>query len=125
MTVPRLPSDLQPPRMGALARLPVFLALAGRRAVMAGGNGPAAWKAELLSAAGANVEVFAATPGEELAGLAEKPPHGAITIHRRDITADDFAGAAIAVGAFADDGEGARFAAMARAHGVPVNVIDK
>jgi uroporphyrin-III C-methyltransferase/precorrin-2 dehydrogenase/sirohydrochlorin ferrochelatase len=111
--------------MDALARLPVFLALEGRRAVMAGGNAAAAWKAELLSAAGANVEVFATAPGEELVGLAENPPRGAVTIHRRDVTADDFSGAAIAVGAFADDGDAAQFAATARAQGVPVNVIDK
>src|SRR5262249_34386361 len=50
---------------------------------------------------------------------------GAVTIHRRAITADDFAGAAVAVGAFADDGDAAQFAAAARVRGVPVNVIDK
>jgi uroporphyrin-III C-methyltransferase/precorrin-2 dehydrogenase/sirohydrochlorin ferrochelatase len=65
------------------------------------------------------------TPGDELVGLAANPPRGAVTIHRRDITTDDFAGAAIAVGAFADDGNAEKFAATARAHGVPVNVIDK
>jgi uroporphyrin-III C-methyltransferase/precorrin-2 dehydrogenase/sirohydrochlorin ferrochelatase len=125
MTAPRLPADLQPPRMDTLARLPIFLALDGKRAVMAGGNAAAVWKAELLSAAGANVEVFAAAPVDELVGLAENPPRGTVTIHRRDITADDFAGTAIAVGAFADDGDAAQFAATARARGVPVNVIDK
>ena len=125
MTVPRLPADLRPPRMDALARLPIFLALEGRRAVMAGGDEATAWKAELLSAAGANVEVFAAAPADELVGLAAHPPRGAVTIHRRAIAADDFAGAAVAVGAFADDGDAAQFAATARACGVPVNVIDK
>jgi uroporphyrin-III C-methyltransferase/precorrin-2 dehydrogenase/sirohydrochlorin ferrochelatase len=125
MTTPRLPADVQPPRMGALARLPVFLALDGKRAVMAGGSVAAAWKAELLSAAGANVEVFAAAPADELVGLAENPPRGAVTIYRRGIAADDFVGAAVAVGAFEDDGDAAQFAATARARGVPVNVIDK
>src|SRR5216683_2264417 len=125
MTAPRLPTDLHPPRMDALARLPVFLALEGRRAVVAGGNAQAAWKAELLSAAGANVEVFAETPADELVGLAENPPRGTVTICRRHVTADDFAGAAVAVGAFEDDGDAAQFAATARARGVPVNVIDK
>jgi len=125
MTAPRLPTDLQPPRMDALARLPVFLALEGRRAVVAGGNVQAAWKAELLSAAGANVEVFAEAPADELVGLAQNPPRGAVTINRRDVAADDLAGAAVAVGAFADDGDAAQFAAAARARGVPVNVIDK
>src|SRR5215470_1042338 len=125
MTASRLPTDLQPPRMDALARLPVFLALEGRRAVVAGGNAQAAWKAELLSAAGANVEVFAEAPADELVGLAQNPPRGAVTINRRQVTADDFTGAAVAVGAFADDGDAAQFAGAARARGVPVNVIDK
>jgi uroporphyrin-III C-methyltransferase/precorrin-2 dehydrogenase/sirohydrochlorin ferrochelatase len=108
-----------------LARLPVFLAIEGKRAVVAGGNAQAAWKAELLSAAGANVEVFAPAPADELAGLAQSPPRGGVVIHRRAIAPDDFAGAAVAVGAFADDGDAAQFAAAARARGVPVNVIDK
>jgi uroporphyrin-III C-methyltransferase / precorrin-2 dehydrogenase / sirohydrochlorin ferrochelatase len=125
MTVPRLPADLQPPRMDALARLPVFLALEGKRAVMAGGNAQAAWKAELMSAAGANVEVFAQAPGEEIVGLAATPPRGAIAIRQRRWSADDLAGAAIAVGAFDHDHDAAEFAAAARAAGVPVNVIDK
>src|SRR5215468_3356482 len=125
MTSPRLPTELHPPRMDALARLPVFLALEGKRAVVAGGNAQAAWKAELLSAAGAIVEVFAQAAADELVGLAQSPPRGPVTIHRRDITANDFAGAAIAVGAFADDGNAEKFAATARARGVPVNVIDK
>src|SRR5215469_4540730 len=100
MTSPRLPTDLHPPRMNALARLPVFFALEGRRAVVEGGNAQAAWKAELLSAAGAQVEVFAESPAEELVALAAAPPRGPVTIHGRTVTADDFADAAIAVGAF-------------------------
>ena len=34
--------------MGALARLPVFLSLDRKRAVLVGGNPAAAWKAELV-----------------------------------------------------------------------------
>src|SRR6266436_2620631 len=51
MTAPRLPTDLQPPRMDALARLPVFLALEGRRAVVAGGWAEAArrWRGVLFA----------------------------------------------------------------------------
>jgi uroporphyrin-III C-methyltransferase/precorrin-2 dehydrogenase/sirohydrochlorin ferrochelatase len=112
--------------MDALARLPLFFALDGKRAVVAGGNAQAAaWKAELLSAAGAHVEVFADGPAEELIGLAAAPPRGPVAIHRRPVAADDFIGAAIAVGAFEDDTAAAQFAAAARAHGVPVNVIDR
>src|SRR5215467_6725926 len=125
MPAARLPADLQPPRMDALARLPLFFALDAKRVVVAGGNAQAAWKAELLSAAGAQVEVFAEAPTEELVGLANAPPRGSVTIHRRAATADDLVGAAIAIGAFDHDGAAAQFAAAARMHGVPVNVIDR
>ncbi len=57
--VSRLPSERRPARIGALAVLPVFLTLKDKRAVVAGGTAAAAWKAELLAAAGARVEVYA------------------------------------------------------------------
>jgi uroporphyrin-III C-methyltransferase/precorrin-2 dehydrogenase/sirohydrochlorin ferrochelatase len=111
--------------MGPLARLPVFLSLDGKRAVLAGGSPAAAWKAELLSAAGARVEVYAAGICDELQQLVTEPPRGAVIINRRAWSAEDFDGAAIAVGAFEDDEAAAGFASAARAAGVPVNVIDK
>ena len=69
----RTPSETTPPRMEPLARLPVFFALDGKRAVVAGGTPAAAWKAELLSAAGAAVEVYAAEPCEELRRARGRP----------------------------------------------------
>lgn len=121
----RTPSEAKPARMGALARLPVFLSLDGKRAVLAGGSAAAAWKAELLSASGARVEVYATDICDELQQLAADPPRGAIVIHRCKWSADNFDDAAIAVGAFEDDEGAAAFATAARAAGVPVNVIDK
>ena len=115
----------QTPRMGALARLPIFLALAGKRVVVAGGGAAAAWKAELLSASGARVDVLASHPGEELAAIAAQAPPGAIALHARAWQAGDLSGAALAVGGFDDEEEAQRFASAARAAGVPVNVIDK
>jgi uroporphyrin-III C-methyltransferase/precorrin-2 dehydrogenase/sirohydrochlorin ferrochelatase len=103
----------------------VFLALEGRRAVVAGGSPAAAWKAELLSASGAHVEVYALEACDELLQLAADPPRGAITINRRAWTADDVKDAAVAIGAFEDDAGAAAFASAARSVGVPVNVIDK
>jgi uroporphyrin-III C-methyltransferase/precorrin-2 dehydrogenase/sirohydrochlorin ferrochelatase len=120
------PPRLQrPPRMAALARLPVFLALEGKRAVVAGDGPPVAWKAELLSAAGAAVALFAEYPCADVRAVATQPPRGAIVLHQRAWRAEDFAGAAIAVGGFDGDREAQRFADAARAAGVPVNVIDK
>jgi uroporphyrin-III C-methyltransferase / precorrin-2 dehydrogenase / sirohydrochlorin ferrochelatase len=118
-------SDMRPARMTPLARLPVFLKLDGRRAIVAGGSPAAAWKAELLSAAGAMVDVYAADPCGELVALADAAPRGAVTIHPRAWAPADCAGAAIAIAACDDDGAAARFAAAGRAAGVPVNVIDK
>lgn len=121
----RTPAETKPPRMEPLARLPLFFALEGKRAVVAGGGLGAAWKAELLSATGAGVEVFASDPSEEMIAVAGDPPKGAIAIHRREWCADDLADAAIAIGGFESEEESARFAQSARAAGVPVNVIDK
>jgi len=111
--------------MQPLARLPVFLSLAGKRAVLAGGTPAAAWKAELLSAAGAEVDVFAEEVSDEMLALAAEPPGSAVLFHLRPWEAGDFRNAAIAVGAFANDDDAARFAAAARKAGVPVNVVDK
>ena len=121
----RNPSEASRARMQALARLPVFLALEGKRAVLAGGSPAAAWKAELLSASGANVEVYTVDPCEELTQLAADPPGGSIAINRCTWTVEDLKGAAVAIGAFDDDPGAAAFASAARAVGVPVNVIDK
>ncbi len=125
MTVSRVPLEQKPPRMESLARLPLFFALDGKRALVAGGNAPAAWKAELLSAAGAQVDVYAETPGDELLTLAALPPRGPVVLHRRAWQERDLEGAAIAIGACDDEHDAARFSSAARAMGVPVNVIDK
>ena len=121
----RTPAEIRTTRIGALARLPAFFALDNKRAVVAGGSPAATWKAELLSAAGARVEVFAAAPSEEMLALAAAPPRGAVVVHQRAWHAGDFNGTAIAVADCADDNEAAAFAAAARAAGVPVNVIDR
>src|SRR6187549_1896965 len=116
----RRPSESRPPRMEVLARLPVFYALAGKRAVVAGGSAAAAWKAELLAAAGAAVDAHAEHPGDEMIAIAAQ---ASITIHRRAVTAADLRGAAMAIGAFETDPVAAAFATLARQAGVPVNVI--
>ena len=66
MTDARKPAETRPARMEELARLPVFYALAGKRALVVGGRGPAAWKVELLSATGAAVDVVASEVSEEM-----------------------------------------------------------
>lgn len=112
-------------RMTPFSRLPVFLSLSGRRAVVAGGNAAAAWKVELLSAAGAEVDVFAPEASEELRTTLAQPPDGRIIHYPREWDAADLHGAALAVGAFEDDSTAARFAQTAQALSIPFNVIDK
>jgi uroporphyrin-III C-methyltransferase/precorrin-2 dehydrogenase/sirohydrochlorin ferrochelatase len=118
-------STAHPRRMRTLARLPIFLALTGKRALIAGDGAPVAWKAELLSAAGAEVAVFAERPCEELRAVAAQAARAAIVLHQRAWRIEDFTGAAVAVGGFDDDAEAERFARAARAAGIPVNVIDR
>jgi uroporphyrin-III C-methyltransferase/precorrin-2 dehydrogenase/sirohydrochlorin ferrochelatase len=121
----RNPREAPTPRMEALARLPIFLALEHKRAVLVGSSAAAAWKAELLSAAGARVDAYAVEASPELLAIAGEPPLGPVTVHARAFEPADLAGAAIAVGAIGDESQAETFAAVARAAGVPVNVVDK
>jgi len=121
----RAPEQIGTVRMAPLSRLPAFFALNGKRAVIAGGSAAAAWKVELLSAAGAQVEVFAPQASDDMLALASAPPNGAVVIQRRNWSVDDFHGAAIAVADCTDDEAAAQFATAARNAGVPVNLIDR
>src|SRR5260370_7806084 len=97
MNASRIPAEAREPRMEPLARLPVFLALDGKRAVVAG-NGPgAAWKAELLSAAGAAVDVYAEQPCDEFLAITANPPRGAVVQHDPPWQAEDLPAPPIAL----------------------------
>ena len=122
------PARTRPQRMGDLATLPVFFDLKTKRVVMSGGSDGAAWKAELLAASGATVELYcpADAIGEEMRTvLALAFPDGAIRHHDRPWATDVFATAALAVADCESEGEAQAFFCAARAAGVPVNVIDK
>jgi uroporphyrin-III C-methyltransferase / precorrin-2 dehydrogenase / sirohydrochlorin ferrochelatase len=112
-------------RIDALSSLPIFLKLAGRRAVIAGDSEAALWKAELVAACGADVEIFAGRDGSRFRTLAENPPAGSVRVHSRDWRKGDLAGAAIAIADLATDDEAERFADAARRVGVPFNIVDK
>jgi uroporphyrin-III C-methyltransferase/precorrin-2 dehydrogenase/sirohydrochlorin ferrochelatase len=124
--ISRKPAEAAPQRMGALSKLPVFLDLSGRRAVVAGGSAAAAWKAELLAAAGARVEVYAEDITPEMANLLDRGAAGGSLIrHVRPWSVDCFAGAAIALADIETKEAAHAFYCAATAAGVPVNVIDK
>lgn len=108
--------------MNSLATLPIFLRLSGVKAVLAGNGEPAAWKTELLAAAGAKLTLLAPDPA---AKLAEAASRAGVEILRRAWIPADFEGAVIALLEPEDDEEAARFRAAARAAGALVNVIDR
>src|SRR3954468_10824709 len=111
MTMHSAPTQVRPARLKPLAKLPVFLDLAGKRAVVAGEGAPVVWKAELLAAAGAAVAVYAPRPDPELVALADGLPE--VMLVRRSWRAADLHGAAFAVADIADAEEAERFAAAA------------
>ena len=108
--------------MNSLANLPVFLRLAGAKVVLAGDGDAAAWKAELLAAAGADLRLLAPAPGARLRAAAERL---GLAMGLRAWESADFEGATIALLETADEAEAARFRAAARAGGALVNVIDR
>lgn len=125
--LPQQRNDM-PARMEPLAKLPVFWALEGKRVVVAGGTDAAMWKAELLAACGACVDIYAETFSEAFDALfARAPDHPAarLTPHARRWMPADLGEATLAVGDCAEDVEARAFVAAARAAGVPVNIIDK
>ncbi|WP_158266313.1 siroheme synthase CysG [Allosphingosinicella deserti] len=91
-----------PARIAPLPNLPVFHKLTGRKVVVVGASEGAAWKVELLQAAGADVVQLTDTwvPG-------------------------DLQGAALAIADMPDRKEALRFVTAARAAGAPVNIIDQ
>ena len=121
--VSRQPSETGPARIGALSVLPVFLDLSGKRAIVAGGSEAAAWKAELLAAAGARVALYAAELSDEMTLLLARET--GIVHHARDWGHDCFQDAAVALADAEDDIEAASFEMAARAAGVPCKVIDR
>jgi uroporphyrin-III C-methyltransferase/precorrin-2 dehydrogenase/sirohydrochlorin ferrochelatase len=121
----RTPQPVRPHRMMPLATLPVFFKLTGAHVVLAGGNEAAAWKAELVAAAGATVTVIDPQPCAEIEALAANPPAGGLALVRRCWLPADFAGATFIIGATDDEDEAARISAAARKIGAPVNIIDK
>lgn len=104
--------------------LPVFFKLEGRKVLLAGGTDAAAWKAELLAAAGAKVHVFAPELSPEFVRIIGARPE-AYMHYTKPWDVDAFQGAEIAIADVENEGEARAFACAGRAAGVPTNVIDK
>ncbi len=110
--------------MDKLAKLPIFLNLESKRAVVIGSGNGALWKVRLLAAAGAEVAVFSPAPSDGMLALAAQAS-SRITFHRRAWCTADFADVAVAL--LEPSGEQAeieQFRRQARSAGALVNVID-
>ncbi|ACP22589.1 putative siroheme synthase and ferrochelatase (plasmid) [Sinorhizobium fredii NGR234] len=130
--LPPLPNDRasKPQRVAALATLPLFWSLKGKRAVVAGGSDGAAWKAELLAACGAEVHIYAshADLGDgflDLIARGAADEDGSFVHHDESWHDGIFGDAALAIADCDDDRGAEAFFKAARLAGVPVNVIDK
>ncbi|WP_246739565.1 siroheme synthase CysG [Martelella sp. HB161492] len=111
-------------RMDHLSVLPVFFKLEGRQVVVAGCGDAAAWKAELLLAAGAEVHLL--TGGKALSqAFAAIAGHERLSVFEDGWRDADWTSLTLALLETESDGEAAAFAARASAAGVPVNVIDR
>lgn len=112
-------------RIEPLATLPVFYKLKGVRVLLAGGSDAAAWKAELLAAAGADVIIHAKELDPVFAELIQAgSPNGSFHWEKRPWASDSFTNMRIAICDAQSDGEAQAFYCAAVAAGVPVNVID-
>lgn len=109
-----------------LLRLPVFLDLNGKRAVVIGGSDAAAWKAELLAMSGAAVEICSGTVSERMDRLlARTNLTGSVRHDRRDWTGETLLDASVVVADVSNETEARAVHDAAKSAGVPVNVIDR
>ena len=108
--------------MGKLKTFPVSAVVDGRRVIIAGNGEAAAAKLRLLAKTSAAIEVYAPRPEPALASLLASVPSS----HRR-VWPDKsrFATATLAFIATEDEIRDRALAGLARAAGVPVNVVDR
>ncbi len=104
-----------------MRHFPIFLSVAGRRIVVAGGGEAAIAKLRLLLKTEARISVFAAEPAPEIEAWAQEDR---LTLVRRTFGPGDALCAALFYAASDDDAEDARTAALARADGAIVNSVD-
>jgi uroporphyrin-III C-methyltransferase/precorrin-2 dehydrogenase/sirohydrochlorin ferrochelatase len=104
-----------------MQHFPIFVALAGRRVVVAGGGETALAKIRLLLKTEARLTVLAPAPAPEIERLAAA---GRLRLIRRRFGPGDALCAALAYAATEDAAEDARVLRLARADGALVNIVD-
>ena len=80
--------------MQPLETLPVFYPLEGKRVLVIGGGEGAAWKADLVAATGARVEIFTSSPCARVKEISETRSN--VSLHLRSVHVADFANAILA-----------------------------
>ncbi|WP_299918146.1 siroheme synthase CysG [uncultured Roseobacter sp.] len=100
---------------------PIFLRVEGRRIVLSGGGEAALAKLRLLMKTAGHITVFSADPAPEIVHWAKEAK---LTLIRRAMAPGDAVCAALFYSADEDDAEDARTAAIARADGALVNIVD-
>ena len=104
-----------------MQHFPIFLDLAGHRVVLSGGGDAALAKLRLLMKTQARLTVFATNPAPEIETWDRA---GKLTLVRRRLSAGDALCAALFYAADEDTAEDARTAALARADGALINIVD-
>ena len=104
-----------------MQHFPIFVNLAGRRVVLAGGGEAALAKLRLLLKTEAHLSVFSTAPDPQIEAWARE---GKLALHTRDMAPGDALCAVLAYAADEDPQRDARTAALARADGAMVNIVD-
>lgn len=104
-----------------MQHFPIFLAVAGRRIVVSGNGETVLAKLRLLLKTEARITVIGADPADGLRDLADQ---GRITLIPRPMQAGDAICAALFYAANDNSREDSRVAALARAEGALVNIVD-
>ncbi len=104
-----------------MQHFPIFLNVRNARIVVSGGGEAALAKLRLLLKTEARVDVFATEPAVEIVDWAAG---GRIILTRRRVQPGDISGAALFYAADEDATQDARTAAIARAEGALVNIVD-
>ena len=104
-----------------MRHFPIFLDLRGRRVVVSGAGAVAVAKLRLLMKTEAALVVYGVRADPEVRAWAAE---GRLTLVARPLAAGDTVGAALVYGANGDAAEDARVAAIGRAEGALVNIVD-